>query len=480
MLVITARRARTVQTAIVIFIAAAACRGGAPLPPADAIVEGRTARRVVADTVDEPAAVGVGRGKWRVRRQAGDSVDFWDHITLLNMPQAERSARTVDERTFAVALRTLMESDPEGAAIAFRALHLRAADVLVQARSRIGLTMALAWRSDWPALAGIGADPDSATQSDSLALRSGLERWGRALSDVPTSLLEIPETSVILPLRRSAFGTPVITVRINGQAREFWLDTGASMTVLSADAAVKAGVVLAARDTLALGVVAGFIPARAVYIDSLSIGPIVARGLAAALVNRGALRIDRRMVNGVREPVDIDGVIGMDFLRQLDVTIDALANTITLRRPRRDPRAVRNLFWLGYPVVRLITADGTPVLFGLDTGAEVTVVTTAFLHKQPRTPVAVRHGLISGLGRQDYRTEWIARTLALSDGGYAMTLANIPVAPDWSWTFVKLDGVLGADVALASRMHLDFVNGVFEVRASAAAPNERVTGTVPR
>ena len=64
--------------------------------------------------------------------------------------------------------------------------------------------------------------------------------------------------------------------------------------------AVDAGVKLAARDTLALGVVAGHIPARAVFVDSLSIGPVTARGLSAALVSANVLRIDRRMVNGTR------------------------------------------------------------------------------------------------------------------------------------------------------------------------------------
>jgi hypothetical protein len=41
--------------------------------------------------------------------------------------------------------------------------------------------------------------------------------------------------------------------------------------------------------------------------------------------------------------------------------------------------------------------------------------------------------------------------------------------PERRWTFITFDGVLGSDVALASRMHLDFLNGVFEVRRSSNA-----------
>jgi hypothetical protein len=232
---------------------------------------------------------------------------------------------------------------------------------------------------------------------------------------------------------------------------------------------VSAGVKLAAEDTLALGVVAGHIPARAVFIDSLSIGPVMARGLGAALVNKGALRLDHQIVNGSRQVLQIDGVIGTDLLRQLDLVIDAGANTITIRRPRRDPRAVRNLFWVGYPVVRLVTKDGKPALFGLDTGADGTYITASLLKKEPRTPVAMRRGTIGGLGAEQHRTQWVARDIALSDGDYAIALKNVPVAPERRWTFVNFDGVLGSDIALASRMHLDFLNGVFDVRKSAKA-----------
>jgi hypothetical protein len=239
------------------------------------------------------------------------------------------------------------------------------------------------------------------------------------------------------------------------------------MTLLSAGVAAGAGVFLAAPDTLALGVVAGHIPARAVVIDSLALGTVVARGMGAALVNPGSLRMDRRTVNGVTETVQIDGVIGTDLLRHLDLVLDARAGTITIRRPRLEPRAVRNLFWVGYPVVRLVTSDGRPVLFGLDTGAEGTYVTTDVLKKLPRTPVAMRRRVIGGLGTETVNTRWVARELSLSDGDYAISMGNVPIVPERRWTFVTFDGVIGSDVALSSRLHLDFLNGVFDVRRSA-------------
>ncbi len=450
-------------------LAAASCRRGSVADPpydAAAIVEGSAPAGVQTDTVVDPFTVQIDRAKWSARAVPGR--DFWDDIAVLEVPAAERAATSVEQRTFALALRSLMAGNPEDAAVAFGLLHAQALDPRVRARSRIGLTMALSWRSDWQSLARIGEDPDSVERLlTPSVVQAGVERWARALADIPAPTLFVPDDPTVLPMRRSAFGTPVIEVRINGRPYEFWLDTGASMTLLSTTVAVASKVLLASPDTLALGVVAGHIPARAVLIDSLAIGPMRAHGITAALVSPAALRLDRVERNGVVETVQVDGVIGTDLLRHLDIVLDARAGTMTIRRPRRNVRAPRNLFWVGYPVVKLVSREGRPLLFGLDTGAEGTFVTMSLLRKLPRTPVAARRTTLAGFGAGRERTGWVAREVALSDGDYAITLRNAPVTPDRQWTFVNFDGVIGSDVALGSRMHLDFTNGIFDVRPPA-------------
>ena len=453
---------------------------------AAAIVEGRTNGIVPTDTTDAKMSIGLQRARWTLRSAPADSDgDFWSDVALLDTPSAERTATSMEERTFAVALRTLMDGQPEAAAVAFEILHSTANDSLVRSRARVGLTMALSYHSQWGAMARLrtlASASDSTTHSPALA--AGVERWARALSIVPPPVFDIPSGEVVLPMRRSFLGTPVVTIRINGKPHDFWLDTGASMTLLSADVAIEAGAKLAANDTLALGVVGGHIEARAIYVDSMSMGSIVVRGLGAALVSPEALQFDERTINNVRRTVPIDGMIGTDVLRHLDVVIDARAGTITLSRPRRRNVTTRNLFWVGYPVVRFVTHDGRPVLFGLDTGAEGTYVTTTLLKKLPRTPVAARRNSLVGLGASQQgsttssrKSSWVARNVPLSDGNYAVTLRNVPVMPSQRWTFVDFDGVIGSDIALATRLHLDFTNGVFDIRASAA--QERPVGAAP-
>jgi clan AA aspartic protease (TIGR02281 family) len=450
---------------------------GPPPPDAESIVEGTAGAGVRVDSVDAPFAVGLERGRWRVRNLEVAPKDFWDDISRLDVARAEHAATSFEERTFVAALTQLMSSDPEAAAIAFSALHRSAQDPLVRSRSRVGLTMALTWNSDWESIAGMQIDPDTLEKHDAAVVQSAVERWAQAFARFPQFSVSMPPTPVILPLRRSAFGTPVVRVMVNGRPFEFWLDTGASMTLISADVAVETGVKLAALDTLALGVVSGHIDARAVYIDSLAMGGFVAHGLTAAVVSREVLRLDHANVDGRVKAIPIDGVIGADLIRRMDLVIDAAAGTLTISRPRRDSRASRNLFWVGYPVVRLVSHDGQPLLFGLDTGAEGSYVTMSLLRKLPRTPVAARRNAITGLGTESTLTQYVVRDIRVSDGDYAVTLRNAPIAPDRRWTFVNFDGVIGSDVAMATRLHLDFTNGVFDVRPTVRGEMDRVRVT---
>lgn len=455
-------------------LGATGCRtaAGPLLPDAASIVEGTAAPGVPVDTTEDPFTASLGRAHWRLRGERSIERGFWDDVAVLDVGNAERDAMDFDQRTFAVALRLLMTGDPEGASVAFAALREQARDSTVRSRARIGLTMALTWSSDWNAIAGLPPDQELPAwgAADALAPHTTVERWARAFAGLPPVSVTVPDEPSIIPLRRSSMGTPIVRVRINGHAHEFWLDTGASMTILSSDVARADGVKLAALDTLALGVVGGNIAARAVYVDSLSVGGFIARGVTAALVDGSMLRLDYRMEDGERVPVHIDGVLGSDLLRHMDLIIDADAGTVSIGKPHRDPHAVRNLFWIGFPVVRLVAHDGRPLLFGLDTGAESTFVTMDLLHKLPHTPVAARRGEMNGLGDHSVRTEWVARELAMSDGEYAINLRSTPITPDRRWTFVTFDGVIGSDIALGTRLHLDFENGVFDIRPTAAPP----------
>src|SRR5829696_5944181 len=89
-----------------------------PMVSAAAIVEGRVNPGVRTDTVDASLTIGIQRAKWTLKEQPTEDRDFWSDVALLDTPNAERAASSLEERTFAVALRTLMDGQPEASAMA--------------------------------------------------------------------------------------------------------------------------------------------------------------------------------------------------------------------------------------------------------------------------------------------------------------------------------------------------------------------------
>ena len=117
----------------------------------------------------------------------------------------------MDERTFVVALRTLMDGQPGAAAVAFGLLHAAANDSLVRARAH-GLTMALV-RLRLAGNVAVARHPSAADSiPGSLAVAAGSSVGARAEHD-SDARVQIPDQPVVLPMRRSFLGTPVITSR---------------------------------------------------------------------------------------------------------------------------------------------------------------------------------------------------------------------------------------------------------------------------
>ncbi|MGH8164865.1 MAG: hypothetical protein ACREP1_11100, partial [Rhodanobacteraceae bacterium] len=231
-------------------------------------------------------------------------------------------------------------------------------------------------------------------------------------------------------------------------------------------------------DTLAIAAAQGRIAARPAIAKVIRIGKVTIRNLPVALLDPSALRLDKRVAGGRIVPVKLDGVIGSDVLRRLSVVLDMGAGTLSLARPAARAPRQRTLLWIGYPVVRLLTRDGKSVLFGLDTGADSTIVTDAWLDVTPDPMLSLARGSVDALGATHATDLPVLRRVTVGDGEYVLRLTSVPIVQERRQTFVALDGVLGADVLAHATLHMDIANGLFEIRAPGAAPFAQDTGFV--
>ncbi len=408
---------------------------------------------------------------------APSTVGFWASISALDVPAARAQATNMPQRFFTDALAELLAGNVSGAEVLFHSL-IGDPDPLLRGRARIGLTLALDAQGKWQELAALTGETRDDTSSSFFVDRAAVDAWAGVLHNVAPVEVDAPASPEVLPILGSRVGTPIIRVIVNGHTHYFWLDTGATMSLLASDVAAECGVVPITPDTLAIAGAEGRIAARPAIANVIQIGTVAIRNLPVAVLDPRSLRLDKRVANGRIVPVKLDGVIGSDVLRRLNVVLDMGAGTITLARPPAHSSSPRSLVWIGFPVVRLLTRNGRPVLFGLDTGADSTIVTDSWMDKTPDQGLADATASVDALGASHLGGLPVLRRVTVGDGEYVLRLAGVPIVQERRQTFVTLDGVLGADVLAHATLHMDITNGIFAIRAPGVSPFPRDTGFV--
>lgn len=415
-----------------------------------------------------PASVAIDttRAPRRSAKIVTASRSFWEAMASLDTGFATRHAVTATELRFAKALGLVMSGKHENAAAALDEIRLTSEDTMVSAASRILMTAMLQYQDKWKLLADLDSTGKHNPRSAGSHNKAGVELWSSAFRNVREREMSFPAKPVVLPLLISPTGTPMIEVAINGKPYVFWLDTGASMSIVSAAVAEECGMKPLVPDTLEVATTTGHVPAQAGEIATLQIGPIRISNSTALIISdaRMQLRIGNDL--GYAAIAQIDGVIGFDIISRMDVRIDYIGRRATLGRPEvnpRLPRTGRNLFWVGTPIVRLITAKGIPLHFNLDTGAQETYSTEGLLMKTKTRTFQGERRLIGGLAGVTIVHGKFVEELRATMADEPLMLRKLLVFAPAVSSFVTLDGILGSDVGRGGIVRIDATNGIFQL-----------------
>ncbi len=406
---------------------------------------------VIAACVHTPASV-----------RPSHRFSYWEALTELRPVEAVAAAHTESERRFAQALTSLMAGDLEKAEQGFAQLRRTATDSIIRAGSRVIYTATLQYQEKWDALAALKNEPSQpkADRTD----KASIELWAVAFKNVPPKTITFRAQSVVLPMSVSAVGTPLVPVRIGDKDFNFWLDTGSSMTMLASDVARDLNVVPLVRDTLEIVTSTGRVKAHPSLLPQLQIGQLLVRNAPTMIVDESLMQIREPKSIELSPKVKIDGIIGFDIIRQLDLEVDYGENTLRLRNPATSRReSDRNMFWVGLPVVRLTSGDGVPLHFGLDTGAQQTFVTETLLDKLQLQAARVESRKVGGLGGEISLRAPVLPDVRLFVRGFPILFKSAVVRAPVYQVLASLDGVLGGDVWNSGVVRIDMTNGVFAV-----------------
>jgi hypothetical protein len=178
-------------------------------------------------------------------------------------------------------------------------------------------------------------------------------------------------------------GTPAVRVKINGKEYEFWLDTGSGITVLSSEVAAEAGVPIISGDTLTVRTFSGTASAKPALVRTMTVGQVVVTNTPAIIIDASMMLLQSSADGLTKVNHRVDGILGWDFIRQFDVLMNYDERVIELARPETGlaRSGVRNLTWIGQPLVEVKTSEGKTLHLALDTGAQATLLNATVLEK---------------------------------------------------------------------------------------------------
>jgi len=389
--------------------------------------------------------------------------EYWAALAELNLDELRGLARSEPEIGFAEGVALLAAGQQEKAESTFQYASRQSADVNVAVASQIMLATTLLYEHKWTALRDL-------TASSRLVLvdwqnTSDLERWGHAFASVDRQTTILPLVPVSLPLRLTTVGTPTIRVRINGKEFEFWVDTGSSITVLNSDVASTADVAILSPDTLTVRTFAGAAPVRPAAVKRMEIGPIVFTNSPAIVIDASLMRL-RDPGQGVpRKVLYVDGIIGWDTIRQLNVLMDYESRRITLGRPENlgtSGTTAQNLTWVGKPLIEVRTKLGGTLHFTLDTGAQSSFLNASILERVGAA-TSISDTRVFGIAKTGQQTNRVVPLLTLDVAGKALRLPGVIVYGPVYSSLINCDGVLGSDISQFGRIRIDATNGLFSV-----------------
>lgn len=282
-----------------------------------------------------------------------------------------------------------------------------------------------------------------------------------AFSKLEPEVVRFYSDSSIVKYDKSYSGTPILEVLVNGMARHFWFDTGANYTVIASDVAREINIKPINSKTIkALTATSLQINVLPTVLNEFRIGNFELLNHPAIIADELDLRL---RLFGSNRITKIDGIIGWKAIQKMDITFEDNSLQAIIRKPKIDPTAERNLFWLGIPFLKIYAEGNIPLIFGLDTGYEKSSITSNIFNKINYDDIYSLTKKISSAGGWTFSESKNVSRLSVKIDNKNLEFTDIGTILTHQKLFIKLDGIIGSDIFSKNNVRIDILNGRFNI-----------------
>jgi hypothetical protein len=287
--------------------------------------------------------------------------NFWAALVTYSPDKAAKLANSHDHAKLSVAMKDVINNKIDKAMPELQDLFKNCKNDTVKALARRMLYQLYMYKSSpneiWSALRDSSDNDTTMTTAYPTTV----------FKDFPKPNIDMVGESDTIPFEIRK-GLAFVKVKINGKDAELLFDTGAQMTMFSDELAEELGI-KPLDNKIKFGGSTGYeMQTRLAFIDKMKIGATAINNLGAVISPSEAFRFKFLFFTFF----SFDGVLGFDFIKRFDVTIDRKRNVLILRKPRALDVASQNMFWLNDPYVVFKAENGTDVVAMFDTGSRTT------------------------------------------------------------------------------------------------------------
>ena len=384
-----------------------------------------------------------------------DTINYTTYWTAMRccLPELRSRYQVPGEKIdFSDGLIDIKKGKIKEAEIIFKKLIKESENDTIVSNSRLILSSLLKYQSKWQEYLTYfktNSETDSAAKVRLLfPAFMGSKAISKFANEADTISIKIKKGLIFVP------------VSINGKEYEFLFDTGAENTTLSSEIAKDAGVYI--LDTHPSGLISStgqVTSINSALINELNFANFTSYNHPCFISDISNLKYKFLFFT----ILSLDGLIGWDIIKNLDIEIDYYNEKMIIRRPVEKNVKDKNLFWLNRPIVNIKGHNGVDLFFTIDLGAQYSSFYDFLLVKVKTDEIQNNQEETWGIGGKVNADVKIIPKISFVLDNYELKYTDLKSSIEANDEFLKLDGVLGNDFPMNNILKIDASNGIIEL-----------------